>query len=99
MPAFAPGQVHVTGEPFIHVDPLPPGTYRFRLEVVDLAGNVSAPVEVAVTVEAPPPPPPQPTPTGPLRPGGIFGRIPVQPVVEEVERISRIPIFKRPGAF
>lgn len=97
MPAFTPGQVHVTAEPFIQVDPLPPGTYRFRLEVVDLAGNVSAPAEVAVTVTAPPQPQPTtPTPTGPIvRPGGTIGRIPVEPV----ERKTGIPIFKRPVDF
>lgn len=101
MPAFAPGQVHVTADPFIHVDPLPAGTYRFRLEVVDSAGNVSAPAEHTLTVTAPPQPQPvpQPQPTPIPRPGGIIGRVPIQPVVEEVERISRIPIFKRPGAF
>jgi hypothetical protein len=102
MPAFAPGQVHVTVEPFIHVDPLPPGTYRFKLEVVDAAGNVSAPVEHTLTVTAPPQPQPQPQPqpTGPVvRPGGTIGRIPIQPVVEEVEKITRIPIFKRPNPF
>lgn len=89
MPAFTtPGQVHVTVEPFINVDPLPSGTYRFRLEVVDAGGNVSLPAEVSVTVTAPP----QPQPTGPVvRPGGTIGRIPVEPI----ERKPGIPIFRR----
>ena len=100
MPAFGPGQVHVTTDPFIQVDALPAGSYRFRLEVVDAGGNVSLPAELAVAVVAPQPVP-QPQPTGPiLRPGtlGTIGRIPVQPV-EEVDRVSRIPIFKRPLNF
>lgn len=92
MPAFAPGQVHVTTEPFIQVDPLPTGTYRFRLEVVDQGGNVSAPAEWQVTVLAPQRPQPTPTPTPIPRPP--IGRIPLEPLED---RTSRIPIFKRPG--
>jgi hypothetical protein len=96
MPAFTTaGQVHVTVDPFINVDPLPSGTYRFRLEVMDAAGNLSAPAEVTVTVAQPQP---QPTPT-PFPRTSPIGRIPIQPVVEEAEKISRIPIFKRPMGF
>jgi hypothetical protein len=95
MPAFGPGQTIVTTDPFVNVDPLPAGTYQFRLEVVDAGGNVSVPSDVTVTVVVPQPIP-QPTP---IRTGGIFGRIPIQPVVEEVEKTSRIPIFKRPFNF
>lgn len=87
MPAFAPGQVHVTVDPFINVDLLPPGTYRFRLEVVDSAGNVSAPAEHTLTVTAPP----QPQPTTPTIPRPIT-RTPIEPI----ERRTGIPIFKRP---
>lgn len=88
MPAFAPGQVHVTVEPFIRVDPLPAGIYRFRLEVVDAGGNVSAPADVTVKVAAPMQPQPIPSPfprTSPL------GRTPIQPI----ERKTGIPIMKR----
>ena len=92
MPAFTTaGQVHVTGEPFINVDPLPSGTYRFRLQVMDAAGNLSAPAEVTVTV-AQPQPVPRPTPTPIPRPGGTIGRLPIEPL----ERRTGIPIFKRP---
>ncbi len=90
MAAFAPGQVHVTTAPFIQVDPLPTGTYRFRLEVVDQAGNVSAPAERQVTVLAPQRPQPTPTPI----PRPPIGRIPLEPLED---RTSRIPIYKRPG--
>ena len=97
MPAFGPGQVHVTVQPFIQVDPLPAGIYRFRLEVVDAGGNVSAPADLTVRVVPPQPvPQPQPTPTPMPRPIGTIGRIPVQPVVEEVEKITRIPTFRPP---
>ena len=94
MPAFTTvGQVQVTVEPFINVDPLPSGTYRFRLEVMDAAGNLSAPAEVTVTVAQPQPvPQPQPQPTGPVvRPGGTIGRTPIEPI----ERKPNIPIYKR----
>lgn len=52
MAAFsAVGQTHATTTPTIAVDAgLPPGTYRFRLVVVDDSGNQSAPAEVAVVV-------------------------------------------------
>jgi hypothetical protein len=98
MPAFGPGQTIVTTDAFVNVDPLPAGTYQFRLEVVDAGGNVSAPSDVTVTVVAPQP---IPQPTTPIRVGtvGTIGRLPIQPVVEEVEKVSRIPIFKRPLNF
>lgn len=100
MPAFGPGQTIVTTDPFVQVDPLPAGTYRFQLEAVDASGNVSAPAQWQVVVVPPQPvPQPQPQPTGPiLRPGTIggIGRIPIQPVVE---RPTNIPIFKRPVDF
>jgi hypothetical protein len=50
MPALAPGQTVVTSTPSFLVDPLPAGTYRFRLVVEDDSGNASAPVERVVTV-------------------------------------------------
>lgn len=93
MPAFTSvGQVHVTVDPFINVDPLPSGTYRFRLVAVDAAGNLSAPAEVTVTV-AQPQPVPQPQPTIPTIPRtSPIGRLPLEPKVN-------IPIFKRPLDF
>ena len=87
MAAFAPGQVIVTAEPFIQVDAMPAGIYRFQLVVEDQAGNESLPMEVTVQVVAPQP---VPQPTTP-----IFTR-PRIPIVEETT--TRIPIFKRPGA-
>ena len=101
MPAFGPGQVHVTGEPFIQVDPLPAGVYTFRLQVVDAGGNVSAPVDLAVTVVQPQPvPQPQPTPIprptpSPFPRTSPIGRVPLEPV----ERPTNIPIFKRTQEF
>jgi hypothetical protein len=84
--------VHVTVDPFINVDALPPGTYRFKLEVVDSAGNVSAPVEHTLTVTAPPQPQPTPSPFPRTSP---IGRTPIEPI----ERRTNIPIFKRPMEF
>ena len=99
MAAFAPGQVIVTSEPFIQVDPLPAGTYRFQLVVEDQAGNESLPFEVMVMVVAPQPQP-TPTPTPIFRP-----RLPVEepepvvikPRIPVAEETTRIPIFKRGG--
>lgn len=96
MAAFAPGQVIVTSEPFIQVDPMPAGTYRFQLVVEDQAGNESLPFEVMVMVVAPQPQP---------QPGPIFRpRLPVEetpPVISKpripvAEESMRIPI-KRGG--
>ena len=93
MPTFSVGQTHVTGAPLFGVDPVAqPGRYRFRLEVEDQSGNVSAPAEVVVTVfrPAPPPPPPPPPVTKPP-----ITRQPID-IEDRIDRIDRIPIFKRP---
>ena len=55
MPKFTIGQPITTNEPDIEVEvsrdnPLPPGRHRFRLIVVDDAGQESAPDEVEVIV-------------------------------------------------
>ena len=85
MAAFAPGQTHVTRDPFIQVDGLPAGVYRFRLEAVDQAGNVSAPAELTVTVVAPAPTPtPTPTPT-------LADRI---RITQPIERVIRQPFIR-----
>ena len=89
MPAFSVGQTHVTTEPWVDVDGLQAGTYRFRLEVEDAAGLLSMPSEITVVVTAPPPPPPPPPPV--TRPPII--KQPIDPI----DRESRIPIWKRPG--
>jgi hypothetical protein len=98
MAAFAPGQTVVTGDPFVQVDPLPAGTYRFQLVVEDQAGNESLPFEVMVQV-VPPAPTPQPATPIVTRP-----RIPIEepgpilkPRVPLAEETTRIPIFKRGG--
>lgn len=89
MPSFFVGQTHVTSAPLFGVDPVAqPGRYRFRLEVEDQSGNVSAPAEVVVTVFRPAPPPPPPVTRPPVT------RVPID--VDPIDRIDRIPVFKRP---
>jgi hypothetical protein len=56
MARFERDQPHETREPTIEVDagpnrPLAPGRYVFTLQVVDDAGNVSAPAEATVIVQ------------------------------------------------
>jgi hypothetical protein len=106
MPAFSVGQTHVTAVPWVDVDGLQAGTYRFRLEVEDAAGLLSMPSEITVVVTAPPPPPPPVTPPPVTRPP--INKIPVEPIVrapttpiiktplEPIERVS-IPSRKLPG--
>ena len=70
MAAFKPNQPISTERPAVVVDAgLQPGRYRFRLVVIDTAGNVSLPSEQIITIRepralvpvaAPPPPPSQP---------------------------------------
>jgi hypothetical protein len=87
MPSFFVGQTHVTSTPLLGVDPIAqPGRYRFRLEVEDQSGNVSAPAEVVVTVFRPAPPPPPPVTRPPI----------TRQPIEIEDRIGRIPIFKSP---
>jgi hypothetical protein len=90
MAAFGVGTTVVTSVPFVDVDGLMAGTYRFRLEVEDAAGILSNPVEMLVVVTPPPPPPPPPPVTRPP--------ITRQPIdIDPIDRESRIPIYKRPG--
>jgi hypothetical protein len=94
MASFAPGQVIVTSDPFIQVDPMPAGTYRFQLVVEDQAGNPSLPVEVMVQVMAQEPIHSPPPPIG--RIPTPIGRMPPRtPVIDEPG--PRIPIFKQRG--
>jgi hypothetical protein len=74
MPAFARGQTILSNTPFMPVSAgMSAGTYAWRLEVIDTAGNVSAPAQVTVTIYStiitkpwvetePLPPPPGPVP-------------------------------------
>ena len=97
MAAFAPGQTVVTGDPFVQVDPLPAGTYRFQLVVEDQAGNESLPFEVMVQVVAPlAPQPTTPILTRPRIPLEEPGPI-LKPRVPLAEEAARIPILKRGG--
>jgi hypothetical protein len=51
MPAFVRGQTIQTTTPYIAVSAgMSVGTYAWRLEVIDAAGNVSAPAYVNVTI-------------------------------------------------
>ncbi|GEM_PF-1537260 len=53
MPELAPGKTVETSRPVLEVtNSFAPGTYHFRLVVVDDAGNESSPATVAVTVAA-----------------------------------------------
>ena len=58
MPPFKPNQEITQDDPFIKVEPstdspLPVGSNRFRLVVVDDENNESAPFEIEVIVQAP----------------------------------------------
>ncbi|HEX6042058.1 hypothetical protein [Longimicrobium sp.] len=90
MATFGIGTTIVTSDAWVDVDGLMAGTYRFRLEVEDAAGILSNPAEISVVVTPPPPPPPPPPPV--TRPP--ITRQPVDPIED---RVSRIPIWKRPG--
>jgi hypothetical protein len=86
MARFAINEPIVTGEPTIVVDAgLPVGRHRFRLEVVDTAGQVSRPDEAIVEVQriVTPPVPPvvvEPVPRPPIGPTPPIGpRPPVTP--------------------
>jgi hypothetical protein len=69
------GVPHITAQGFVDVDnPLKPGSYRFRLTVVDSADLESEPTELTVTVAEPVVE--QPTGPGRVDPGRIDpGRI------------------------
>jgi hypothetical protein len=91
MASFTVGQTHLSTDGVLAVDGLQPGIYRFRLEVEDSSGNLSAPVEVAVTVPRPAPPPRETGTVGTV--GGI--RPPILRVPVEAEPIFRKPINPR----
>lgn len=85
MAIFKVGVPITTGTPSITVDAgLPEGVHRFQLEVIDSAGNRSAPDVVAVQVQAPvitrpvlsPTPVPNPIPV----PDPVVTSVVVQPV-------------------
>ena len=74
MAAFKPNQPISTDQPAVVVDAgLQPGRYRFRLVVIDTAGNASLPSEQIITIHEPRPlvpmaaPPPLPPPTQPAQ--------------------------------
>jgi len=63
MPVLTQGAAVRSREPTLAVEnKLDAGSWRFRLTVLDDAGNESAPAELVVRVQAPA------TPTGPVRP-------------------------------
>lgn len=54
MSQFAPGRAVMTRKPFVVVEAgLPPGHYRFQLEVMDSDGNLSKPAVLTVSVQPP----------------------------------------------
>jgi hypothetical protein len=75
MAAFQPNQTISTDQPSVVVDAgLQPGRYRFRLVVIDAAGNKSLPSEQIITILEPrslvpvaAPQPPAPTPSQPAQ--------------------------------
>jgi hypothetical protein len=67
MAAFKPNQPISTDRPSVVVDAgLQPGSYRFRLVVIDTAGNTSLPSEQIITILGPRPLVGPRTPVGPL---------------------------------
>jgi len=74
MAAFQPNETISTDRPSVVVDAgLQPGRYRFRLVVIDAAGNASLPSEQIITILAPralgpvAAPPPLPPPSKPAQ--------------------------------
>jgi hypothetical protein len=83
MPVLAPGTMVRSRTPTVLVENrLEAGNWRFRLTVVDDAGNESAPAELVVRVVAPSPSGPAGPvrPTGPVRPIDPRDVRPVRPV-------------------
>jgi hypothetical protein len=69
MAAFKPNQPISTDQPAVVVDAgLQPGRYRFRLVVIDAAGNASLPSEQIITILEPRPQGPVAVPPPPLQP-------------------------------
>jgi hypothetical protein len=72
MPSFALGQSIQSTTPFMPVSAgMPAGTYTWRLQVIDTAGNISAPAQVSVRIysvitKLPAEPEPLPPPRGPV---------------------------------
>lgn len=90
MARFAIGQTVTTDQPTVVVDAgLPAGSHRFRLVVVDMAGNTSRPDEVLVVVQAISPI----TPVTPVTP--VSPVTPVTPVVP-VRPAGAAPTASRP---
>jgi hypothetical protein len=69
MAAFQPNQTISTDQPSVVVDAnLLPGRYRFRLVVIDAAGNTSLPSEQIITILEPRPLVPVAAPQPPAPP-------------------------------
>ena len=74
MAAFKPNQPISTDQPSVVVDAgLQPGRYRFRLVVIDTAGNTSLPSEQIITILEPRPLVGPRTPVGPLAATTVLG--------------------------
>jgi hypothetical protein len=74
MAAFKPNQPISTDRPFVVVDAgLQPGRYRFRLVVIDTAGNASLPSEQIITILEPRSLVGPRTPVGPLAAAPVLG--------------------------
>jgi hypothetical protein len=74
MAAFQPHQTISTDQPSVVVDAgLQPGRYRFRLVVIDAAGNTSLPSEQIITILEPRSLVGPRTPVGPLTAAPVLG--------------------------
>lgn len=93
MPVLAPGVAFRSRAPTLAVEnTLEAGAWRFRLTVLDDAGNESAPAELVVQVRAPE------RPGGPVRPDLPVGGVvrPVDPRPLDPRPVDPRPVGPRP---